>query len=55
MAKMKMRAKEMIGELEDDGGTLEMMEVRLETMETLGDDGDTRRRWRRGQRQSTNG
>jgi len=53
MTKMKMRAKEMVGELEDDGdtsetmetlgddgGTSETMEARLETMETLGDDGD---------------
>ena len=34
MTKMKMRAKEMVGELEDDGDT-------SETMETLGDDGGT--------------
>ena len=40
----------MVGELEDDGGTsetmevrLETMEARLETMETLRDNGDT---WR---------
>jgi len=30
----------MVGELGDNGGTLETMEARLETMETLGDDGD---------------
>jgi len=55
MTKMKMRAKERVGELEDDkdtsendGGTSEMMETMetmetmemMETMETLGDDGD---------------
>jgi len=40
MTKMKMRAKEMVGELEDDGDTSENDGGTLETMEALW------RRWR---------
>jgi len=50
MTKIKMRAKEMVGELEDDGdtsendgGTSENDGGTSETMETLGDNGDTQR------------
>ena len=60
MTKMKMRAKETVGELEDDGDTLETMEALQRQWRhfgdnggatgdnggATGDDGNTQRRWR---------